>query len=603
MERPRAHYRDLLARYLTPQWRRAVALALLLFTVTGLQLLNPLIIRRFIDQAMGGSAADTLAVIAAAFMVVAIATQAVSVAATYLSEQVGWTATNLLRRDLTMHCLRLDMPFHATHTAGELIERIDGDVTALANFFSQFVIRVLGSGLLLLGVLALTFREDARIGLALGAFVLVAAAVLSRIHSFGVPYVTADREAAARLFGFIEERLAGADDIRANGAGPHAMRGYYQSGRAAFRSARKAAVVNAGLVSATMLLLMLGYALALALGAYLYRAGEITLGTVYLLFQYTELLRRPLMQVTQQLREFQQAGAGAVRVRQLLDIPAAVPDRAGEPLPDGALTVAFDDVSFAYDDEGPVLSDISFRVEAGSVLGVLGRTGSGKTTLTRLLLRLYDPTSGTIRLGDIDTRAAGVAGLRQRVGVVTQDIQLFQATVRENLTLFDSGIPDDHIIRVLTDLGLDGWLASLAGGLDTELEPAAGGLSAGEAQLLAFARVFLRDPGLVILDEASSRLDPATERLIERAVGLLLSGRTGIIIAHRLATVQRVDHILILEDGRIAEQGTRRALAADPRSRFSGLPRAESGGAVTARGDAGDETDPRPLLLVGDEGA
>jgi ATP-binding cassette subfamily B protein len=205
---------------------------------------------------------------------------------------------------------------------------------------------------------------------------------------------------------------------------------------------------------------------------------------------------------------------------------------------------------------------------------MLGRTGSGKTTLTRLLFRLYDPNAGALRLGDVDIRDVSLQNLRGRVGMVTQDVQLFQASVRDNLTLFSPRIPDQAILSVLREIGLWDWFQSLPDGLDTQLGAGGSGLSAGQAQLLAFTRVFLKDPGLVILDEASSRLDPATERLLERAIDRLFQNRTGIVIAHRLGTVQRADNILILDNGRIAEYGPRAALAADPESRFAHLLRA-----------------------------
>ena len=222
-----------------------------------------------------------------------------------------------------------------------------------------------------------------------------------------------------------------------------------------------------------------------------------------------------------------------------------------------------------------VLHNLSLRLQPGTVLGLLGRTGSGKTTMTRLLFRLYDPDNGTIRLGTTDglrdIRQLPLVDLRRRVGMVTQNVQLFHATVRDNLTFFDCSIPDEQILQVIQELELGEWLQSLPEGLDTELESGGGGLSAGEAQLLAFARIFLRDPRLVILDEASSRLDPTTERLIERAVDRLVQDRTAIIIAHRLGTVQRADEIVILEEGRICEHGVRSKLASDPTSRFYGL--------------------------------
>jgi len=218
-----------------------------------------------------------------------------------------------------------------------------------------------------------------------------------------------------------------------------------------------------------------------------------------------------------------------------------------------------------------VLHDVSLVLQPGRVLGLLGRTGSGKTTLARLLTRLYDPDGGAVRLGGIDTREADIHTLRRSVGMVTQDVQLFAASIRDNLTFFDPEISDAEIAMALETLGLTDWVMNMAEGLNTVLEAGGGSLSAGEGQLLAFTRIFLEDPGLVVLDEASSRLDPATEQLIERAVDRLLADRTGVIIAHRLETVNRADDIMILESGRVVEAGPRAGLAADPGSRFAGL--------------------------------
>jgi ABC-type multidrug transport system fused ATPase/permease subunit len=272
-------------------------------------------------------------------------------------------------------------------------------------------------------------------------------------------------------------------------------------------------------------------------------------------------------------------------VQELFGVRRKVTEDVQAVLPAGALPVEFVDVSFAYDDalgssspdEQPtvasnVLNSVSFRLHPGQTLGLLGRTGSGKTSLTRLLFRLYDPTEGSIRIGDVDIGSVALRDLRACVGMVTQDVQLFHATIRDNLTFFNQHIDDKEIERVLVDLGLWSWIETLPSGLDTMLGTSGQGLSAGQSQLLAFARVFLRDPSLVILDEASSRLDPATERLMERAVDQLLhpegASRTGIIIAHRLQTVQRADLIMILEAGRIVEWGPRTQLASDPSSHF-----------------------------------
>ena len=237
-------------------------------------------------------------------------------------------------------------------------------------------------------------------------------------------------------------------------------------------------------------------------------------------------------------------------------------------LGEGALRVEFAGVTFGYEDVA-VLHDVSFELAPGTVLGLLGRTGGGKTTITRLISRLYDPASGRVGVDGHDLRTVDPASLRARVGVVTQDVQLFRASVRDNLTFFDPATDDDQIIAVLDRAGLGEWVREI--GLDTELGAEGSGLSAGESQLLAFARVFLQDPGVVILDEPASRLDPATELRVAAATERLFSGRTVVIVAHRLETVRLADEIMVVQDGRIAKHGPRDALAADVTSRYSRL--------------------------------
>ncbi len=661
MNIPLRQYWEVLAPHLRWQWRKVALLALLLLATTALQLVNPQLLRRFIDTALAagaagasaeteGAATGVLATTALLFLLAGLANQLLSALATYVGNDVGWLATNRLRADLAMHCLRLDMGFHNARTPGELIERIDGDVTALANFFSAFVIRVLGSVLLMVGVLVMLAREDARVGLVLAVFALVVFFALNRSRALAVPAAAAEREASARLFGFLEERLSGIDDVRASGAGGYVMRRFSERMAELFHRGRRAWMLRALMWAITMGLFGLGNALALAMGARLFQLGAITLGTVYLFFQYIELLLGPLERLTNQLQDLQQASAGIARVQELYRIRHTVLDGPGATLPPGPLAVEFDGVSFHYPDvvaegvapahgvaqagvtqsgvtqsgvrrggkDGPlappdgapsdgapseahldtvlesdaVLQDVSFRLEPGHVLGLLGRTGSGKTTIARLLFRLYDPTAGAVRLSGVDLRRLHLAHLRARVTMVTQDVQLFRGTVRENLTLFDDAVSDAQVLRVLEELGLTEWQRALPDGLDTALGPGGHGLSAGEAQLLAFTRAFLGDPSLVILDEASSRLDLATEQLIERAVGRLLRGRTGVIIAHRLATVQRADEIVILQDGRVREYGRRAALAEDPHSRFAALMRA----GMEAGAD-GERHEPQELLV------
>ncbi|HET8679552.1 MAG TPA: ABC transporter ATP-binding protein [bacterium] len=561
-------HRRFLIGYLRPQWPRVMLLAALLLASIGLQLAIPQILRYFIDTARSGAASEALLRIGVLFLAVALTGHLVSALGLYASENVGWTATNRLREDLALHCLRLDLPFHNARTPGEMIERIDGDVRQLSGFFSQFVIRVVGNAILLAGIVVLLIREDWRVGLAYALFAVAALAAIRRMIEIAVPHWKQARQASALLLGFLEERLSGTEDIRSSGAVPYVMRRLFGAMRDQMQKTRRAWLLGNMMWAVTAGVVALGGALAFVMSAHLLGRGLITIGTVYLFFHYTEMLRRPLEQITRQMQDFQRASASIGRVGELFAMQSATKDGRGL-LPSGPLAVAVSDLSFGYVEDDPVIQEVSFRVEPGRVLGLLGRTGSGKTTLGRLFVRFYDPTDGMIRLGGTDIRDVPLGELRRRVGVVTQDVQVFHASVRDNLTFFDPGISDARIFEVLRELGLLTWATSLPQGLSTPIGPRA--LSAGEAQLLAFARVFFKDPGLVILDEASSRLDPATEQLVELAVDALLRHRTAIVIAHRLATVHRAQEIMIVEDGRVVEHGARERLAHDPGSRFATL--------------------------------
>ena len=316
------------------------------------------------------------------------------------------------------------------------------------------------------------------------------------------------------------------------------------------------------------LALAAGWVVVLVLGAWTVSHELASIGTIFLLYQYILLIGRPLEDLVQQLETVQKANGAMVRVLDLLAIRPRVVDAGTTTPPTGPLAVDLDGVAFDYGDDQPVLHDVSLSLGAGRSVGVVGRTGSGKTTFSRLVLRLVEPTVGVVRLGGVPIADIPLAELRCRVALVSQEVELFAGSIRDNVALFDRSVPDDAVIDALRAVGLDG-LAD--GDIHRQLGAAGTGLSAGEAQLLSLARVWMRDPDLVVLDEATARIDPETERQIEAAVARLMVGRTTLIIAHRLSTLHAVDDIIVFEHGHVVEFGARADLLGDDESQFARL--------------------------------
>jgi ATP-binding cassette, subfamily B, bacterial len=526
---------QLLWLYLTPLKGRVTLLLVLLLGSIGLQLLAPQLIRQFLDQAEAGVVLNVLVLTAVLYFAITVSQKALALLSTYVGEDLGWAATNRLRVDLARHVVGLDMGFHKLKPPGELIERIDGDVNNLAQYFSQLVVQVLGNGLLVLGILLLLFRESwlaGGIGLLYAGLILL---FLQAIQNHIVSLWRSISKSFADLFGFIEERLLGLEDIQANGGAAHTMSQLMGQLLQVRHLRIRAEVWGSATFIVGFLLYTAALVAVLALGAVRYQAGQMSIGTVFLLVLYVGLLEGPMNTIRRQIANMQRALASIGRINELLEVAPLVKEKledGGPKTEDGtvpvqppsfvlrppsvtaatAATVQFSRVSFRYKDRpngqddltANTLSEIDFTLESGRVLGVLGHTGSGKTTLTRLLFRLYDVDEGAIRLNGVDIRDLALSDLRQQVGLVTQDVQLFAASLRDNLTLFRSHHPtkppiaDEAIIAELEGLGLGDWFHGLPHGLDTELGTGGQGLSAGESQLLAFTRVFLRDPRLVV---------------------------------------------------------------------------------------------------------
>ena len=586
-------YWRLLRRYLAPQRGAVLWMAVLLLAHTGTQIGGPQLVRRFVDAAVAGSELRALTRIGLILLSIQVVGAVTDILATYWSQRVAWTATNGLRADLAAHLLRLDLDFFQTHPPGELIERVDGDVGALADFFSTLTVGLLGALLLLAGTLGALWAEDAWLALALAACSVLAMGLLAWVKRFGPPHIQAERACEAGFWGYVGEVLGATEDIQRQRSG--GLRAAAHDGAPARLAAGGGPRPRVGQLDVVGLHRRRrggphpdvrpgrairpgrphdpGHGLyaahvrgSTALGA-AGRDQQPTADPATRRGQHHPRARAAAGDLTPPRRHGppprRRAGGRVQRCALCLSPrrrPWRRPQHAG---PKSCLR-----------DTALALNGVSFHLPAGRTLGLLGRTGSGKTTIGRLLYRFYDPQQGQVLLGGIELRQARLDPLRARIGLVTQDVQLLNGTLRDNLCFYETrdALPrtaDARLLQALERLGLERWLARFPDGLDTPLSSTT--LSAGEAQLVALARVTLKDPSLIILDEASSRLDPATEALLGRALDRLLAGRTALIIAHRLSTLARVDEVLILEEGRVVEQGERRALASDPGSRLSQL--------------------------------
>src|SRR4030095_3585383 len=360
MNLPFKAYWDLLSQHIRPQKRRFILLTIMLLASIGLRITAPQIMRTFIDSALAGQALQTLTVTALTFIGVALLQQVIAVSVTYLGENVAWTATNALRAELAWHALNLDMRFHNDHTPGELIERIDGDVTELATFFSQFALNLVSNGLLLIGILAALFREDWRAGLGFTVFSFATILILGRLKDIAVPHHKARRQAEAELYGFLEEQLAGTEDIRSSGAVDYSIRELFRHQGTILKHNRKAGFMRWMIENAMGLALPLGTLLAFTSGYWLFTAGLVTIGTVYLFVHYINLLEEPFWAMTHEIESFQTIGACVERLTEFRNFNAEVLDGSGVDIPARPLELAFNHVAFSYSGNGPVLDGISF---------------------------------------------------------------------------------------------------------------------------------------------------------------------------------------------------------------------------------------------------
>ncbi len=557
-----------------PHRRLVATYSLALAMATALPITAAVLLSHFVDLAVARASTGRLVSVAAMYAGLGLVGSFVSVLVVWRSTVLAWAITDTLRHELAGFVLGADLAFHRDHTRGELVSRADDDVTAMAMFLSQFVARAVSVLAIAIGAGVVLLVIHPVLGVVLCISLTAVLSVVWSQRNVSLPQAIVDREARGQASGLIEERVNGAEDIASLGAGAHSMARFAVLADAMVTAKRKVTRRQMQVSGSIRVVLSATEATMLVAGALAYSGGRVTLGGVFLGVRFATATRAPIEGLMWRLNEVQGATGSATRVLDLLASRPEYPERIHS-WPTGAQDLELRHVTLVYEDtEGAVLEDISLTVQAGRSLGLVGRSGSGKTSLGRLMLRLTMPTTGSVLIGGADVAFIDELELRRGIAGVPQEVQLFPGSVRENVSMFDGDVADAAINAALMAVGLGGWLAAQSNGLDTRLldrTEAATGMSAGESQLLALARALVRNPSIVVLDEATSRVDPRTQLLVKRAVAELLSGRTSVVIAHRLDTLDVCDDIAVLEDGHIVELGERLLLAADPESLFAKL--------------------------------
>jgi ABC-type multidrug transport system fused ATPase/permease subunit len=546
-----------LARLTAPYRTRTIYSIFSLLLATATALAPPLLAKYAIDDGITQNNLRTLWWIVVAFLLAGLANWGMSYVQTYLTGWVGERILADLRIKLFGHLQRLSLGFFERNRAGVIISRLTNDVEALDQLVTDGVTTLVQSTLTLIGTAILLFILDWRLALATLAVIPIMSVgtVLFRIHS-------------ARAYAAVRERLGLvtatlAEDI----AGMRIVQAFTRENRniAHFREVAdgyreanmRTVVLNAlyfpfvDLVSSVALAVVLGY------GGHLYFQGAITLGTLFAFLLYVQNFFDPVQQLSQLYSTFLSATAALDKIMDVLDEEPEVVDEPGAAeLPPVKGHVRFEHVRFGYGGGPDVLHDLDLDVPAGTTVALVGHTGAGKSTIAKLLARFYDPRDGRITIDGIDLRQVTQASLRYQLGIVPQEGFLFAGTVAENIAFGRPGASGEEIVQAAEAVGAHEFILRLEDGYETEVQERGSRLSLGQRQLIALARALLADPGILILDEATSSVDIGTERKIERALRLLLSGRTAFIIAHRLSTIRDADLIVVLEHGRIVEQGS-----------------------------------------------
>jgi len=504
------------------------------------------------------------------FAVVAILAPLCAWGTKIIASQSGWQASNAIRTAVGQAIFQQPLAFFRSHGVGELSERIDADSGKLHGVFGSATAQLVSAVVLIVSVGYRTWHIDISVFGALMGYLVLGTALITWTQRDNHTAWEAERVADAALYDTIEENFASISDIRAVGAESFLTNRLTPRLATLLHSLRTARMQSQSAAIGSTLVNAVGWLIAIGIGVWRYQHQLGSIGDAVALLGYVTLMSQPIEHIRGIVQEFQQARGVLQRIEQLRGTDQ--PNDGTMPLASGPITVTLSNVSYRYPSSNDwVIRDLTLAIPAGHHVALIGRTGSGKTTLGRLISRIESAQQGDVLLNDISITQIATSALRQQVAVVSQEVDLLNATLRDNVTCFAPGYSDQQLIVALHDAGLADWYATLPAQLDTLLGDGERDLSPGEQQLLAIARVLLRQPGLVILDEASAHIDPVSEQRLSQALTVLAHQRTVITIAHRLSTVRAADMVVVLADGQIIEVGNPAILAQQPASHYAQL--------------------------------